>query len=215
MASDAEQPLSRGHKKRAKTRRRLIDAAVDVIASVGEGFSLGDVSAAAGVSHGTFYNYFRDREELIAAIVPEVLGSFAAEGAEAVVDDDPAVRFAGVSALALRRAAVEPDAVRVVVRLAAAQQALLDGAPVRHLIEDLDAGFAAGRFISGADAATVDLVVGTLLAASRRIVDGGVDDDYPAQVLDRLLRALGVPAPEAADLTVEGLARADAALQPV
>ncbi|MEY4081090.1 MAG: hypothetical protein RL430_1520, partial [Actinomycetota bacterium] len=58
-------PLTRGHKKRSRTRQTLLDAALRVLAESGEGFSLTEVAARAGVSHGTFYNYFRDREELM------------------------------------------------------------------------------------------------------------------------------------------------------
>ena len=77
MATATDQPLTRGHKKKARTRRRLIAAAIDVIADRGEAFSISDVTTAAGVSHGTFYNYFDDRDALLGAVVPQVLADFA------------------------------------------------------------------------------------------------------------------------------------------
>ena len=73
----ADAPTTRGHKKRSRTRQTLLDAALRVLAESGEGFSLTEVAARAGVSHGTFYNYFRDREELMDALVPYSVEEFA------------------------------------------------------------------------------------------------------------------------------------------
>ena len=70
-------PLTRGHKKRSRTRQILLDAALQVLAESGEGFSLTEVATRAGVSHGTFYNYFRDRDALMDAIVPYSVEEFA------------------------------------------------------------------------------------------------------------------------------------------
>lgn len=65
----AEKVITRGHKKKARTRRALLDAALDVLAEHGEGFSIADIATRAGVAHGTFYNYFADRDALIDAVV--------------------------------------------------------------------------------------------------------------------------------------------------
>ena len=70
-------PPTRGHKKRSRTRQTLLDAALRVLAENGEGFSVTEVAARAGVSHGTFYNYFRDRDELMDALVLYSVEEFA------------------------------------------------------------------------------------------------------------------------------------------
>ena len=199
---------TRGHKKKARTRQQLIAAAVDVIAERGEGFSVSDVVARAGVANGTFYNYFTDRDELIDALVPEVLASFAAASASAVAHDDPAKRFAVISALALARAAARPDEIRAVLRLDAVQQAIIDGPAVDHLRQDLAAGVAAGRFTVSTGPAAVDVVVGSLLLAARRIVDGRVDEAYQPEVVAQLLRSVGLTATEALALAAEAVAEA-------
>ena len=204
--------LTRGHKKKARTRQRLVTAALDVIADRGEAFSISEVAERAGVSNGTFYNYFGDREDLLAAIVPEALVAFADESALTVQDDDPAVRFATITALALAGATVHPERWRVLLRLGAAQTAALGGAPLRHLRADLDVGRAAGRFVVESTDAVVDVVVGSMLTAARRIVAGGTDERYPAEVVEVLLRALGLDAAEANTIAVDAHDQARALL---
>lgn len=194
------EPPTRGHKKRARTRRQLVTAALQVIARQGETFTVADVASEAGLAHGTFYNYFDDRDALIAAVVPEVLTGFTIRSATAVGDDDPAARFAVITALALRRAVVAPDQVRVLLRLDVVLGAIVDSPAVDQLRADITAGAATGRFVVDADAATLDVVVGAIIFAARRVVDGEVADDYSVGVVAQLLRSLGVAHTESESL---------------
>lgn len=204
---NADAPLTRGHKKRARTRRQLLDAARLVLAEHGEGFSISDIAERAGVANGTFYNYFADRDELVRELVADVLGVFAAHSAREVDSSDPAERFARITALALAAAAATPQTVRVALRLDAAQRALLEGAPLVHLRADIEAGVAARRFRGPADTATFDVVIGSLLMAARRIAEGtdDLDGDYGAVVVERLLVSLGVSRREAARLATRAV----------
>jgi len=66
---DAEVPLGR---KAARTRAALLDAARMLFADQGyAATAVGDIAAAAGVSLGAFYQYFRDRADIMAALVGE------------------------------------------------------------------------------------------------------------------------------------------------
>lgn len=59
---------------KALTRRALLSAAYDLIDEAGTAdISLGEVSLAAGVGRTTFYDYFSDRDDVIAALVEEEL----------------------------------------------------------------------------------------------------------------------------------------------
>lgn len=207
MATATDPPLTRGHKKKARTRQQLLDAALEVLVEQGESFNVVDVAARAGVSHGTFYNYFADREDLVAALVPLLVGAFAARAAAEVDEADPAVRFAVITARALAVAAEAPDLVRVALRLEAVQRALLVDGPLAHLSEDLADGHAAGRFDGPPDSATLDVVLGSLLLAARRIVDGEAGLDHRRTVIRRLLAALGVDPAEAEGLADRAVAR--------
>jgi AcrR family transcriptional regulator len=74
---DTEVPLGR---KAARTRAALLDAARRVFTEQGyAATSVGDIASAAGVSLGAFYQYFRDRADILATLV--------AEGAQRMLDD--------------------------------------------------------------------------------------------------------------------------------
>lgn len=198
-------PVSRGHKKRSRTRQLLLDAALHVVAESGEGFSLGQVSAAAGVSHGTLYNYFRDREELMDAIIMHTAESLAARLQTEVQTPDHAVRFAVITARALRESAAVPDTMRAVLRLESLPRGRLVNGPLSYLHENLVDGFRVGRFGAEIDDATIDVVLGALLMALRRAVDGETDDRYISTLLERLLVMLGIKAVEARRIAVDAV----------
>ena len=200
-SDDAPEPVrTRGHRKKERTRRLLLDTARDVLAEQGEGFSVTDLATRAGVSHGTFYNYFADRDQLVAALVPDVVGAFAARAAAEVDDPDPAVRFAVITARALASAIDAPDTVRLALRLEAVQRALLVEGPLAHLHHDLVAGHAAGRFADPPDDGTLDVVLGALLLAARRIIEGDTGPAYRRSVIRHLLQSLGIAPDEATPL---------------
>jgi AcrR family transcriptional regulator len=74
---DTEVPLGR---KAARTRAALLEAAGRVFMENGYSTtSVGDIAAEAGVSLGAFYQYFRDRADVLSALV--------AEGASRMLED--------------------------------------------------------------------------------------------------------------------------------
>ena len=59
---------------KAQTRKALLSSAQSLIAEAGTtDIPLGQISLAAGVGRTTFYDYFTDREDLIATLVEEEL----------------------------------------------------------------------------------------------------------------------------------------------
>jgi AcrR family transcriptional regulator len=214
VASNFSPSVTRGHKKKARTRQALLDAATELLSERGEVFGVAEVVQTAGVSHGTFYNYFLSREELIEALAPHVAERLAAKLALEVDDPDPAMRFACISARALTVALREPATIRVAVRLDRVRRELLMRGPLAHLARDLRAGHRAGRFIQPMDDGTIDVVLGSLLLAARRIADGQVDVAYRRSVLRRLLMALGMPSTEAQQFAAHATKIAGESLQP-
>jgi AcrR family transcriptional regulator len=188
---------SRGHKKRERTRHALLDAALNVVAEEGEGFSLGSVTARAGVAHGTFYNYFDDRGALMDALVAHSVEKFARRAALEVEIDDEAVRFAVISARALRTAAESPNTVKVALRVDSVRRALAVDGPLSYLRRNLVDGHRAGRFSEAPDDGTLDVILGALLLAARRVINGESDHRHRVAVITRLLMSLGIESSEA------------------
>ncbi|GEA81948.1 TetR/AcrR family transcriptional regulator [Cellulomonas uda] len=62
---------------RARQRRAVLDAARDLLAETGQAPSLADVGARAGLARSSVYEYARSRDDLLAAVVADVLPSWA------------------------------------------------------------------------------------------------------------------------------------------
>ena len=87
---------AREGKKKVRTRAKLMDAAVTVIASRGLDLaSVQDIASEADVANGTFYSHFRDKEEIVAAISHGIATDLARHMDEGSVDfKDAAYRVA-------------------------------------------------------------------------------------------------------------------------
>lgn len=201
MTGSTERP-SRGHKKRERTRQALIAAGMQTLADKGEALTVGDVVAQAEVSQGTFYNYFRDREDFLDALAEHSLLAFAADSARASADRDPAWRFAFATLGALERTRSDPAWGRAMLRLARQQRAP-SREMFRYLRDDLADGHAEGRFAFGPDDLTLDAVVGLILTSMQRLVRSGARPDHPRRVVERLLTMLGVRKDSAARIATE------------
>src|SRR5690242_16764047 len=103
---------------REHTRQRILDAALEVFSARGVAeSSMGDVARAAGVSKGLAYNHFGSKEEILEALVERRLAGQLAEDEAAASAASPAERLARLVDAALRRAAAEPEAERLLLTM--------------------------------------------------------------------------------------------------
>jgi AcrR family transcriptional regulator len=174
-------------------RNRLIEAAARVIARHGsDSATIDTFIRAAGVARGTFYNHFKTREELLDALWTSIGLDPFLEIQNACVDlADPAERFAAVTRLVLRRAADDPTWGWLIVALSADEATLNDdlrGYPR----PDLRAGAVVGRFRYESEASATDLVVGTMRAGLRALLQEGREAHYAQALCKMILQALGI-----------------------
>ncbi len=167
--------------KRERTRRKLLDAGLRVLADRGDALTASDVVAVADVANGTFYNHFLDREDFMQALAHESLKTISATSAEETEGSDPAWRFAVASTRVLLTGVREPLWGRAVLRLIGCPSPP-HAAVQQYLRADLAEGHRIGRFDYGDDPVTVDLVSGTILAALRRLVSVSIDLDDDVDV---------------------------------
>jgi len=203
MAETHAEPRTRGHRKREKTRQRLLTAGRRALAEKGEGLTVSDVVAEADVANGTFYNYFVDRDALLEALAEQLALSLAADAAREPIAD-PARRFALATARIIRRASEDPTWGRALLRLLGRPGAGIE--LTRYLREDLAEGHAQGRFDVGPDDATLDQAAGLVAMTIRRIVERRAQPDTPERAVERGLRALGIAPAEAAEIAAETVA---------
>lgn len=203
MANESAPSKTRGHKKKARTRLALLEAGVHAFATYGAGMTVQHVIGEAGVSNGTFYNYFDDLEGLVNAVVVHVVTQLN-DGVANSAGQDPAQRFAIASIQMLQLLAGRPDFAQVVLRLSTRTD--LDDVVFVHLRADLAEGRASGRFRDDPHEVTEDIVVGTLLACLRRICAGRWARDRAKVVVKHILELLGVPSDQASALVIDATA---------
>lgn len=99
LPQDDRDPSADAQKARVAHRsRQLLDAAARLMERQGSaGVSMQAVAAEAGVSVGLIYRYFGGKDELLLAVIVEVLDAFAIEVPEAIAaaGPDPVRRLAG------------------------------------------------------------------------------------------------------------------------
>ncbi len=178
-----------GQERSARTETRILEAAMRVFADmVPDAPKIDDFVQAAGVSRGTFYNYFESVEELLAATsewtTRELIESVerALEGLEG-----PALRFGVGLRLFLARAQTDPIWCRFVARVWKVGGLEL---PTR----DLDQGARLGAFRTPYPAAARDLLFGGLREALLRIGTELTPPAYADQMAELCLRVLGTDA---------------------
>jgi AcrR family transcriptional regulator len=200
--------LSARETGKRETREALLRAAMDEFAEKGLDLpSLDGICARAGFTRGAFYVHFRDREELVAAVMERVLDAVldAVIGAEGAAHDlaTTVARFVAVAAAGIEdvgrgtraEGGVVPAGVPFHQILAACQR----DEPTRALMVGV-LGRAASRLAEAAD-------------ADRQA--GRVRDDVPPAALAGLLvlLALGVRAGADLRLPLDVAATRDAALR--
>lgn len=200
MVERSSETRTRGYRKKERTRARLIEAGLRILAEKGQGMTVSDVAADAGVSSGTFYNYFADRDGFTEVLAEHYMMSLAAAAAEEPIED-PARRFATATMRVLRRSQDDRTWASAMLRLLSRPDYEVDLS--RYLREDLDSGLAAGRFDVGSEDAVLDQVSGLIFMTVRRIVEGSAAADAPRRAVEVGLRSLGIPASEAADIASE------------
>lgn len=138
----------RGARRKRETRTRLLEAALALVATKGvEHVTINEITEAADVGFGSFYNHFESKDALQAALFDWVFEEFG-EQLDVLVSglSDPAEVVAVGVRHTLMRARREPVWGSFLIREGFSERALQDGLG-RRLKRDSEAGIAAGRFV--------------------------------------------------------------------
>src|SRR5512132_1023231 len=195
MTTAPSQPVNRLDRRKARTRAALIRAAQMLIAEGRTNVPILEITQAADVGMGSFYNHFETKEQLFEAAFEAVMDGYGQLLDDLTADiEDPAEVFACSFRLTGRLNRREPELSRVllnnVLRLLSADSGLAPRAR-----RDIAAAVEAGRF----DVEDLDLAVtmgaGALLALGQLLHDQPERDveETTDQVTEDLLRMFGVP----------------------
>jgi AcrR family transcriptional regulator len=197
---DGAVPANRLDRRKARTRQALIDAAVGLIAEGrGQQASIQEITDAADIGFGSFYNHFESKEQLFQTASTGVLDRWAQmiDAATAGLSD-PAERFSMGLRISGRLAWAHPE---IAGFITGAGLELVDApsglAP--HALRDIRAGQATGRFTVPDAEIALSSVAGGLLGLLRlherhrgRVTESSVD-----QLVEACLRLLGLRGAEA------------------
>lgn len=205
---DRTDSRTRSERRKANTRQKLIDAARGFLASDTHSTpSIQDITDAADVGFGSFYNHFSSKEELFEAAVSETLeelGQLLDELSGTI--NDPAVAFAQSVRLTVRLAVARPDTAQVLVRHGMDYIDANEGLAPRAL-RDIEAGVASGRFHVGEPRIALATTAGALLAVLHvsLVNPEGVTAATCDEAAEQLLRMLGLPLDEAREIATAPL----------
>jgi AcrR family transcriptional regulator len=202
MAERTDAAPNRLERRKAHTRSALVRAAQSFIAAGKLNVPILEITQAADVGMGSFYNHFDSKEELFRAAVEAALDAFGTVLEGLTVEmDDPARVFAQSFRLTGRLHRREPELSRVLLNeglsLAVADRGLAPRAR-----RDIEAGARAGRFSVRDPELAMVIVAGAELCLGQLLHDNPDRDDAQAtdQVTEDILRMLGIPADEAHEI---------------
>lgn len=200
MTSSTE-PTDGRSRRRIETRRRLVAAARSCFATEGvDAVRINEITEAAGVGFGSFYNHFESKDAIVAAVVEEVATELGEAIERATADLDDAAEVVAVAHRTIvQRCAEDPPLGWLLVRLDVTHDiALQTLAP--FAARDLERGVDSGRFVVEHPASVLIASGGALLAVVRAVLRSG-DDVDATEAASRhaalMLVLLGVPAGDA------------------
>jgi AcrR family transcriptional regulator len=199
---DPEPPPTRRQRRRAETRARLLEAARTLFAEQGvERTAIAQITEAADLGFGAFYNYFPSKDALVEAALSQSLDALnQAIDALSRRLEDPAEVVAVAHRYLVSQASTDPELAWLLIRLDATHRAIVRGLRERGY-RDLERGISSGRFNVADPGAAFFATTGSLILIMRAVLDG----DLPAQAdqthAEAVLRILGLSPSEAAEVS--------------
>ena len=207
----AAQTANRLDRRKARTRAALVRAARQLLASRDPAeVSIQEITDAADVGFGSFYNHFDSKQELFEVAVDEVVEEYGALLDRLTADiEDPAEVFAASVRITARFPKTHPELARIFARTGTRYLTAPTGLAPRAL-RDLQRAKAAGRVSFDDPAVLIACVGGALIG----VVHLGLMLGKPSAI-DRaadglavnVLRMVGLPDREARAIVARRLPR--------
>jgi AcrR family transcriptional regulator len=197
-SSKRPEPVAARPRKRERTHAQLVDAALRVIARKdAAALSILELAHEALVSHGTVYNYFRTREEIVDAVALRLADDLAEQQSRMFAGLEGGAVHLTLAVRSFILRAAEDRAWGLVFLRVSAAAARLGHSVTRRTLGNLRRGLKAGTFHYESEAAALDLVFGTTLAGMRTVLDGRAGPGHDRAIAHTVLRGLGTKDPEA------------------
>lgn len=200
--ADPSNGLTRGYKKKARTRKKLLETAIEILSKITPGeMTLLGLAERAEVASGTIYNYFSTKEELLDAVAIELASNFS--GLIEILNHHAksgAERVATGFRLYVYRARAEPNWAMAMVRLIN-NNALLDQAITEFIRGDIRRAIDEGDFTVTDVNTCLNWILGMGQQAMLVAACQPCPAEMPDQYAEMLLRAFGVQSRKAARIS--------------
>ncbi|MDW4907701.1 TetR/AcrR family transcriptional regulator [Streptomyces sp. ADMS] len=193
---------SRLERRKARTRAALIEAAAAFIAAGKTNAPILEITQAADVGMGSFYNHFESKEQLFQAAVEHGLEVYGNLLDQLTADlTDPAHVFAQSFRLTGRLHRRQRELSKVLLSNGLAMAAS-DKGIASFVLRDIEDAVRAGRFSARDPKLALVVVAGAALCLGQLLHDHPEQDDAEAtdQVTEDLLRMFGLSADEAHEI---------------
>ena len=198
MNTAASETISRYEKRKIETRTKLLGAARRVLGEKGiDATTIRDITDAADLGFGSFYNYFSSKEDLLDAVIASIGAEFGSLIEDQIVSiGDPVEKMA--AGIGNMIGLIRHDAVtcQFLVRMGSVESTIAEAA-LGLMESDLRRGMESGQF-SVPDIATArELVFSCLMGFMRGRLSGRLDSTDDAHGVHMILRLLGADDREA------------------
>lgn len=206
LSGNNEKSLTRGYKKKARTRQALVEAAMRIYSDKGVvALTLNDLAEEAGVSHGTVYNYFKTREEVLQAVGIELADQLSNLITEASRDiENGAERVAVGVRMFIRQGKRDPVWAGAVTGIFQHDHSI-KSVVANNLQQDLKLGLEQGHFCIKNEIIAMSVVASSTFGAISLVVEGLNFENYDAIVAEMILLALGVAPAKAKEISNQAL----------
>lgn len=199
MATPA--PTNRHSRRREQTRSRIIAAAESLMREQGvDAVTIQDITERADVGHGSFYVHFESKNDVLVPIAQDHARRFSLQ-----VDKltggyaDPAAAFATNVRHLFRAISGDPLWSYFVFRSGLPNEKLREGiGDVGR--RDLEKGRASGRFLIPDVDTVVSFLLGSLVGVLNDVSRGLLDEHAFELAAELVLRVVGIPIEEAAEI---------------
>jgi len=192
---------NRQTRRREATRSKLVEAAKSLFARQGvDNTRIQEITEEADVGFGSFYNHFESKDAIVEAVLEETV---AAQGA--AIDrltaglDDPAEVISVAHRHFVRLARTDPEWALLLIRLDGSHDVMVRAlAPLAR--RDLRRGVKNGRLSVPNETVALHGSGGAMLSVMRAVLDGIAPKDADVHHAECVLRMLGLPREDAAEV---------------
>ena len=182
-----------GENKRRRTRGLLIDTAIDIFSKKGiEAASIQEITTSAGLANGTFYNHFRDKDELAGCVSEAIALEIGRHLAVEMTDlDKGAVRVA-VASWAFLRIALGMSEWAQVLAADYYRRPFSDSTVFRYMRTDLEMAVRQSNLDVEIDDFLFEQLASLMISTLQRQLRDGHDSTLMRRMCENMLRVIGL-----------------------